>query len=322
MSDRTARLPVREQPARRTTPLADSLTTALRLRRATPRFPEHLPAGGASLPPAALRTLPPTHPGLPPAADRPAWAPCSPCGLDCLPAAGRRADPRAALRVARRLTALVALLLVALPVLLAGPNPRLFRAVLRAAGVRLRVCGTSYGEGGVLVVANHLSWIDVVALGAVAPVRMIAKREVADWPLIGPIARRTGALFVDRAGLRGLPAVVAGTAGALRGGAVVGVFPEGTTWCGSASGPFRRAPFQAALDAGRPVRPVRIDLTLPDGRPTTAGAFVGDETLWASLLRVLRLERLDCTLTLLPVLPPEGDRRTLAARAERAVAAA
>ncbi|GAA4674250.1 lysophospholipid acyltransferase family protein [Pseudonocardia yuanmonensis] len=264
------------------------------------------------------RTLHPTHPGLPPVADRPAWAPCSPCGPDCLPATG----PRAALRVALRLTALLALLLVALPVLLVGPSPRLFRGVLRAAGVRLRVDGTTYGAGGVLVVANHLSWIDVVALGAVAPVRMIAKHEVAEWPLIGAIARRTGALFVDRGGLRGLPRVVAGTAEALRAGATVGVFPEGTTWCGSASGPFRRAPFQAALDAGRPVRPVRIELTLPDGRPTTAGAFVGDETLWDSLLRVLRLERLDCTLTLLPLLAPEGDRRTLAARAERAVGAA
>ncbi|MEU7817581.1 lysophospholipid acyltransferase family protein [Pseudonocardia sp. NPDC049154] len=302
----------------RTAPLADSLTTALRLRRSTTRSPDQLP----TLPPAALRTLHPTHPGLPPVADRPAWAPCSPCGPDCLPRAGRRADPRATLRVARRLTTLVALLLVALPVLLVGPNPRLFRAVLRAAGVRLRIRGTTYGEGGVLVVANHLSWIDVVVLGAVGPVRMIAKREVADWPLIGPMARRTGALFVDRGGLRGLPDIVAGTATALRGGAVVGVFPEGTTWCGSASGPFRRAPFQAALDAGCPVRPVRIDLALPDGRPTTAGAFVGDETLWDSLRRVLRLERLDCTLTLLPLLPPEGDRRTLAARAERAVTAA
>ncbi|MFC5947652.1 lysophospholipid acyltransferase family protein [Pseudonocardia lutea] len=283
---------------------------------------------GTALRATPTRTHPthPTHPGLPPAADRPAWAPSSPCGPDCLPAAGPRATLRATLRVtlrvARRLVALGALLLLALPVLRLGPSPRLFRAVLRAAGVRLGVRGTAYGEGGVLVVANHLSWIDVVALGAVAPVRMIAKREVAEWPLIGAIARQNGALFVDRGGLRGLPEVVAGTAAALRAGATVGVFPEGTTWCGSASGPFRRAPFQAALDAGRPVRPVRIDLALPDGRPTTAGAFVGDETLWDSLLRVLRLERLDCTLTLLPALVPEGDRRALAARAERAVTAA
>jgi len=256
----------------------------------------------------------PGHPGVPPFAERETWGPYSPCGPDCLPPSTTRAP----LRVARRLAALVGLALLA-PLLLAVARQTLHRLVLRAAGVRLRVVGTLGPDG--LVVANHLSWIDVVALGAVAPVRMIAKAEVADWPVIGPLAARTGALFVDRARISGLPAVVADTAAALRAGALVGVFPEGTTWCGVAAGPFRRAPFQAALDARVPVRPVRITFTLPDGRPTTAGAFLGDETLADSLLRVLRLPRLDCTLTVLPPLAPTGDRRTLAARAERLIAA-
>jgi 1-acyl-sn-glycerol-3-phosphate acyltransferase len=269
----------------------------------------------------ALRRLPvpppvaphPTHPGVPPFAERTTWAPYSPCGPDCLPAAG----PRAHLRVARRALALVGVILLA-PLLIAHARPALYRLLLKAAGVRLRIEGT-LGNGG-LVVANHLSWIDVVALGALAPVRMISKAEVADWPLIGPLAARTGALFVERARLSSLPGVVADTAAVLRAGDTVGVFPEGTTWCGSASGPFRRAPFQAALDAGVPVRPVRITMTLPDGRPTTAGSFLGDETLGTALVRVLRLPRLDCTLTVLAPLAPTGDRRTLAARAEWAVA--
>jgi 1-acyl-sn-glycerol-3-phosphate acyltransferase len=258
--------------------------------------------------------LHPTHPGVPPFAERTSWAPYSPCGPDCLPAAG----PRAPFRVARRVLALLGVFLLA-PLLIARARPALYRMLLGAAGVRLRVEGT-LGSGG-LVVANHLSWIDVVALGALAPVRMISKAEVADWPLIGPLAARTGALFVERARLSSLPGVVADTAAVLRAGDLVGVFPEGTTWCGSASGPFRRAPFQAALDAGVPVRPVRITMTLPDGRPTTAGSFLGDETLGTALLRVLRLPRLDCTMTVLPPLAPAGDRRELAARAERAVSA-
>lgn len=286
---------------------------------------ELLPRGGADpLPLPALTADPhhpattapdhPTHPGVPPFAERSDWGPYSPCGPDCLPADG----PRARLRVLRRVVAMLGVFLTA-PLLLALARPTLYRLLLKAAGVRLRVEGTLATSG--LVVANHLSWVDVVALGAVAPVRMIAKAEVAHWPLIGAIAARTGALFVDRARISGLPAVVADTAAVLREGALVGVFPEGTTWCGSASGPFRRAPFQAALDAGAPVRPVRITLSLPDGRPTTAGAFVGEETLGDSLLRVLRLPGLDCTLTVLPSLDPTGDRRTLAARAERAIAA-
>ncbi|WP_308282549.1 lysophospholipid acyltransferase family protein [Pseudonocardia nigra] len=198
------------------------------------------------------------------------------------------------------------------------------RAALAAAGVRLRVIGDErYSTGGgTLVVANHLSWLEVLALGAVQPVRMLAKREVRDWPLIGAVAARTGALFVDRAGLRGLPGTVAETAAALRAGAVVAVFPEGTTFCGAAAGRFRRAAFQAALDAGMPVRPVAVTFRDAAGAPAFAAAFVGDETLWDAVRRVLRLPGLVCELTVLPVIPAAAvaDRRELARRAGEAVA--
>lgn len=285
--------------------------------------------------PAARAVEHPSHPGLPRAADRPAgpWAPYSPCGPACLPPEPRVAWPR----VAARLLALAAVVAVAAVVVLALPVGAAFgaanrlpaavcRATLRAAGIRLHVTGGDrYATGtGTLVVANHLSWIDVLALGAVEPLRMIAKREVRGWPVVGAVAARVGALFVDRSGLRALPALVAATADALRAGAVVGVFPEGTTWCGSASGPFRTAVFQAALDAGVPVRPVTIALRLPDGRPTTAAAFVGDGTLFGSLRRVLALDGLVCHVALRPALVPlpGEDRRTLACRAEGAVTAA
>ena len=103
--------------------------------------------------------------------------------------------------------------------------------------MRLRVHRPGVGRrDGVLVVANHLSWIDVLALAAVAPVRPLAKREVGEWPFIGRLARRAGALFVDRAGLRALPGTVAELAAALRAGDAVAVFPEGTTWCGRRGG--------------------------------------------------------------------------------------
>jgi 1-acyl-sn-glycerol-3-phosphate acyltransferase len=198
------------------------------------------------------------------------------------------------------------------------------RAALSAVGVQLRVNGGPYSDGaGVLVVANHMSWIDVLAMAAVEPVRMLAKHEVRDWPVIGALAARTGALFVDRAGLRALPATVAATAQALRSGSSVGVFPEGTTWCGQAAGPFRRAAFQAAIDAGVQVRPVAFELRRPDGTPDRSSAFVGDQTLWDSLHRVLRLPALVCELTVLPAIPAgsAADRRQLALLAADAVAA-
>jgi 1-acyl-sn-glycerol-3-phosphate acyltransferase len=178
--------------------------------------------------------------------------------------------------------------------------------------------------GGVLVVANHLSWLDILVLGSVQPMRMVAKREVRDWPLVGAVATKAGTLFVDRAGLRALPTVVAEVTIALRAGAAVGLFPEGTTWCGAASGVFRRAGFQAALDAGVPVRPVAQRMRLADGTATGVGAFIGDDTLVDSLLRVARLPGLVMEVEVLPpLLPTPGlDRRELARRAELAIAAA
>lgn len=255
------------------------------------------------------------------------WVPEPVCAPDCLP--GRGVGPRVGTpRFVRRLVTLVAVLaatVAGVPLLRGRARERFLRGcaarALRAAGVDLRVHGgTGVSGSPALVVANHLSWIDVLALHATGPVRMQAKHEVATWPVLGPLAARTGALFVDRGGLRALPATVAETADALRAGAVVAVFPEGTTWCGTAAGEFRRAAFQAAIDADVPVRPVAFSLRRPDGGTTAAGAFVGDQTLWDSLCRVLRAPGLVCDLTLLPALAPaSGDRRALAAAAAAAV---
>ncbi len=295
---------------------------------------ERAPAPVPTAPPRADK-LHPTHPGVLRAADRPngpysPWSPCTPG--TCQP--GR---PRGGcLRMVRRAAALAAVFALALPVSVvlpvAGPRMRAWilrralRAALRAAGVRLEVSGVTGlrpdDGSGALVVANHVSWIDVLALGAVTPVTMLAKREVADWPVLGPLARRVGTVFVDREGLRSLPGVVDETARALREGALVGVFPEATTWCGAASGDFRRAPFQAAIDARVPVRPVSFALRTPDGRPTTAASFVGDQTLGDSLSRVLRMPSVVCAVVVGDVIESTGDRRTLARRASAAVRAA
>lgn len=295
---------------------------------------ERAPAPVPTAPPRAEQ-LHPTHPGVLRAADRPngpysPWSPCTPG--TCQPSRPRGGR----LRMVRRAAALAAVFALALPVSVvlpvAGPRMRAWilrralRAALRAAGVRLEVSGATGlrpdDGSGALVVANHVSWIDVLALGAVTPVTMLAKREVADWPVLGPLARRVGTVFVDREGLRSLPGVVDETARALREGALVGVFPEATTWCGAASGDFRRAPFQAAIDARVPVRPVSFALRTPDGRPTTAASFVGDQTLGDSLSRVLRMPSVVCAVVVGDVIESTGDRRTLARRASAAVRAA
>ncbi|WP_253827663.1 lysophospholipid acyltransferase family protein [Prauserella aidingensis] len=171
---------------------------------------------------------------------------------------------------------------------------------------------------GTLVVANHVSWLDIPALLTLEPVRFLAKREVAGWPFVGGQARRMGTLLLDRWSLRGLPASVGAVAERLRAGETVVVFPEATTWCSAPGGPFRRAVFQAALDAGAPVRPVTLTYR-QRGEPSTIAAFVGDDGLAASLVRVVRARELEVDVDVHDALGPTGDRRTLAHRAQHAV---
>ncbi|TDC30012.1 1-acyl-sn-glycerol-3-phosphate acyltransferase [Micromonospora sp. KC213] len=180
-----------------------------------------------------------------------------------------------------------------------------------------------------LLVANHVSWLDVLAVLAVTPARLLAKSEVRRWPLVGLLARGSGALFVDRARPRDLPETVDRIAATLRGGDPVAVFPEGTTWCGASATAdcrprrgFRPATFQAAVDAGAPVVPIRISYRCASiGVGTTAAAFVGEETLWRSVLRVLAARELVLTVRVAAALHPAGDadRRALARAAEAAV---
>jgi 1-acyl-sn-glycerol-3-phosphate acyltransferase len=199
------------------------------------------------------------------------------------------------------------------------------REVLDALGVGLHATGSlrvPYTATGTLIVANHVSWLDVIALLAVEPVPLIAKREVAEWPVVGELARRTGNMFIERDRLRELPAVVRELVADLRSGISVAVFPQGTTWCTAPGGPFRRAVFQAAIDAEAPVRPVAVDFTLR-GRPSTAASYVGGDTLASSLRRVAGSDGLAAHVRACPPLWPHGhDRRSLAAAAHEAVRAA
>ncbi|MET8829476.1 lysophospholipid acyltransferase family protein [Streptomyces sp. NPDC004610] len=250
------------------------------------------------------------------------WQPTAPCTpTACIDAAGRAAAlPRAVLRLA----AVVALMLAAVLALPLGrriPADAIrwwCRTLVRAAGVRTAVTGAAPATGGLLLVANHISWLDIPLLAAVRPARMLAKTEIRHWPVAGALAARGGTLFIDRDRLSALPGTVAGLADALRDGAAVGVFPEGSTWCGRAQGTFRRAAFQAALDAGAAVQPVRLHYRVTDGPATTAPAYIGEDSLVASLWRVVTTRGLIAEVEVRPLIPPgtHPDRRALARAAQ------
>ncbi|MFC3572516.1 lysophospholipid acyltransferase family protein [Streptomyces yaanensis] len=258
-----------------------------------------------------------------------AWLPGAPCSpRSCVDAtASAAAVPRALLRLAAVL-ALVVFAIVFSPVVARVSvarrdriTRRWCRTVVRAAGVRVRITGAARPYGGLLMVANHISWLDIPLLAAVRPGRMLAKIEVRQWPVAGALTARSGALFIERDRLRALPDTVARIADGLRAGSAVVVFPEGSTWCGRAQGRFRRAVFQAALDAGVPVQPVRLHYRLDGGRASTAPAFVGDDSLLASLWRVVSARGLVAEVRVIPALAPgtETDRRGLALSAQRAM---
>jgi len=264
--------------------------------------------------------------------------PTSPCGPDCVegenpPSVGRI---RVVLRLAMALLVLLAAG-IASPLLVLTPRRgrqalvrALFNSLLRAFGVRMVVHGRSRlvrrpgDQQGVMMVNNHISWLDIVALNAVQPMRALAKSELRSWPVLGGLIRRAGTVFVDRENLRSLPGTVAELAEAFRSGSMVNVAGEGTTWCGKASGRYVPAPFQAAIDGGAAVLPVALRYRLANGRQTTAPAFIGTESLVASLMRVARVRGLTVEMFVCPPIPPgkTDNRRELADLTESAVLSA
>ncbi|WBC17788.1 lysophospholipid acyltransferase family protein [Micromonospora sp. WMMA1998] len=260
------------------------------------------------------------------------WRPASGCGPDCLPPPAAP-DVSWARRAGRLLGVLAMVLagvgLAAVLPLLPAPDRRAAlrrwaRGTLRALGVRLTVRGRPPRRRALLV-ANHVSWLDVLAVLAVTPARMLAKREVRGWPVVGALAAAAGTVFVDRARPHELPATVGRVADALRAGHPVAVFPEGTTWCGAVTDcrparGFRPAMFEAAVVAGAPVVPLGLAYRHA-GDPSTLPAFLGEETLWASVRRVLAARDLTVAVTVAAALHPAdgADRRLLARAAESAV---
>ncbi|MFY1617511.1 lysophospholipid acyltransferase family protein [Micromonospora sp. WMMD736] len=265
------------------------------------------------------------------------WRPSSGCDDDCLPATGEVPTVPVARRVLRLVAAGGMMLAgvgvaVLLPVLPAPERQALLRGwargTVRAFGVRLVIKGR-LPRRRALLVANHVSWLDILAVLAVAPTRMVAKREIRSWPVVGLLAAVAGTVFVDRSRPRALPATVRRLADALRAGRSVAVFPEGTTWCagdGAAAcrpgGGFRPAMFQAAIDAGAPVVPLRLGYRIADdGACTTVAAFLGADTLLRSVARVVAARHLVVSVTIAAALHPgqDADRRLLARAAESAV---
>jgi 1-acyl-sn-glycerol-3-phosphate acyltransferase len=192
---------------------------------------------------------------------------------------------------------------------------------LRILGVRVRVRGAVPKTAPVLMVANHVSWLDVYAVNCLLRARFVAKTEVRAWPFVGRMVAAFGALFIRRGCPRDAARVRDRIRAALQQGDRVVFFPEGTTTDGTILRRFYPALFQGAVDTGAVVQAVAIRYVDDDGQPTDAAAFIDDMTFMHSLRRIVAAERITIELHFGPIIAAAGHtRRELASTCQTWIA--
>ena len=160
--------------------------------------------------------------------------------------------------------------------------------MLQIVGIELVVMGTPPFSGPMLLVANHISWLDILVMHAARHCRFVSKSDVKAWPLVGTFADGAGTLYVERESRRDAHRVVGQMAERLKAGDILAVFPEGTTGDGITLLHFHANLIQAAIEAAVPVQPVGLKfLEAATGNPSFAPSYVGDETLMGSIWRTL-----------------------------------
>lgn len=195
-------------------------------------------------------------------------------------------------------------------------------ALLDALGIEIDA-DLTHVLPGALVVANHISWIDIYLINAVLPAAFVAKEEVRRWPVLGWLAAKNDTIFLRR-GSRGHARIINEEVAAVLGkGQFVAVFPEGTTTDGRSLLHFHSALMQPALAVGKPVLPVGISYWEVDGQRSDAPRYDGDISLGQCTAAILRRKRLIARLRTTPLLGQNGEnRKQIASKAREAIALA
>ena len=180
----------------------------------------------------------------------------------------------------------------------------LYRNCYKALNIKLVITGTPTQEPA-LWVCNHISWLDILLLAGNNCVDFVAKSEVADWPVIGGVIRRTGTLFIDRdnkfKAYKSLPKLQQ----RLESGTSVLIFPEGTTSTGEFCLPFKPMFYQAAIRSNMLIQPVSLCYEHADGSPCTDVAFIGDDEFSVSFKHILNKPKIIAHITYLPAMKAE-----------------
>ncbi len=198
------------------------------------------------------------------------------------------------------------------------------RDLLTILRVRVDVKGTPPSGGApTVIVANHVSWLDIWVVHAVTPVRFVAKSDIRRWPVVGWLVARAGTIFIDRNKRHDTGKTNRAIVDTLMRGERVGVFPEGTTTDGTQLRAFHASVFQPALGAGARVAAAAIRYPLRDGSVNLDAAYAGDRSLPDSLRLILRHRSIQAELTFAGLIDVSGKtRREIAREAEALIASA
>lgn len=191
--------------------------------------------------------------------------------------------------------------------------------------VRIRVVsdGAALPAQAALVVANHISWLDIFVINAQQPSRFVAKADIRSWPLLGWLCAKSGTIFIARGKQREVRRVYQGLVGSLQAGERIAFFPEGTTAAQGTLLPFHANLFEAAIEARVPVQPCALRYLDDNGELHRAADFIGDTSFVDSLMMILAGRPMTAEIQILPAISAAaGHRRELAAHARAAVATA
>ena len=197
--------------------------------------------------------------------------------------------------------------------------------LLAILAVRVKVSGAPpiAGVAPAMIVANHVSWLDIFAINAVRKVRFVAKSEIRRWPVFGWLCAQGSALFIERARRHHAAHINGQMVAALRQGDLLVVFPEGYTSAGDVVLPFHTSLLQPALECDAMLYPVAIRYTRADGSLCGEADYEGDKSMLGSLLLILTQPVIFARLQFLPPLASAGKhRRELAYEASRLIAGA
>lgn len=194
--------------------------------------------------------------------------------------------------------------------------------LLTLLGIRLFLHGSPppYGVCPLMLVSNHVSWLDIFSISAIVPARFVAKSEVRWWPFVGWLCARAGTLFIHRGRRHDTARVNTLVRDALQTGEVFAVFPEGTTSDGSTMFKFHASLLEPALEAEAAIQPIALWYDRSDGTLCTEVAYDGDRSFWDVLMGVTSQREILAHVCFLdPIVIMDRHRRDIAREAQDAI---